>query len=62
MAPVSREHAEARRNAVGGLRSPGAGREGIIPGLYGLRTGRWATWDSDPAVRLARVDALFGAS
>lgn len=58
MAPVSRPHAEARQAAEGGHRFL-IGREYYIPGLYGLRLGRWVKWDSDPAVRLARVDAFF---
>ena len=32
----------------------------MIPGLYGLRLGRWIPWDADKGVRLARVDRAFG--
>ncbi|WAA67781.1 hypothetical protein [Microbacterium oxydans] len=60
MGPVSKEHAEARRSAAGGHRFT-IGRHEFIPGLYGLRLG-WVPWDDDAAVRLARVDAFFGAA
>ncbi|GAA2851912.1 hypothetical protein MIAR_11030 [Microbacterium arabinogalactanolyticum] len=60
---MSRDYGEARRSAeVGHRAAGGVGQPAIIPGLYGLRLGRWIAWDPDPAVRLARVDAAFGVA
>ena len=60
-ASLSREHAEARAVAFAGHRSP-VGRDGIIPGLYGLKMGGWVEWHPEVEVRLARVDAFFGVT
>lgn len=60
---VSQLHAEARRSAIAGLRAFVAlERDGIIPGLYGLKMGGWVAWHPEAEVRLARVDAFFGAA
>lgn len=58
---MSRDYQEARRSAEAGHHAPGGvGRPAMIPGLYGLRLGRWIPWDADKGVRLARVDRAFG--
>lgn len=60
---MSALYAEARRSAIAGHRAvTGEPRQGIIPGLYGLKMGGWVPWDEDLTVRLARVDAFFGAT
>ena len=53
---------EARRSAIAGLRASAAERDGIIPGLYGLKMGGWVAWHPNVEVRLARVDAFFGVT
>lgn len=59
---VSALHAEARRSAIAGLRANAIERDGIIPGLYGLKMGGWVAWHPEEEVRLARVDAFFGVT
>ena len=60
--PVSALHAEARASAIAGHRASAIERNGIIPGLYGLKMGGWVAWHPEEDVRLARVDAFFGAT
>lgn len=60
---MSSGYVEALEAAESGVRWTGGGFKGIsiIPGLYGMRSGRgWAEWSPDRDVRVARVKALFG--
>jgi hypothetical protein len=61
---VSSGYVEALAAAERGTRwSGGYGGVDIIPGLYGMRSGRgWVEWAPERDERIARVKAHFGVN